>query len=186
MEEEANEERESRGRNSREDKKRVPYYRLHSRAGPVEAISSHKYQQEIGGYSKPTGGWSPRARWCPLKCREPRARAICILIGPRFSLFSSLTLGGCHRQPPSTSRYRKSHSRVVIRLRSKSRIGNIEKLRRPARAIEESADKRCRSGASDDGHRKGCRKCEEAMTLSAGASVKTILPIFSRGSRRVA
>lgn len=38
-----------------------PYYRLHSRAEPVEALSSHKYRQEIGGYSKPSGDWSPPA-----------------------------------------------------------------------------------------------------------------------------
>lgn len=41
----------------------------------------------------------------------------------------SLSLGGCRRHRLSTTRYRKSHSRAVIRLRSKSRMGNIEKLR---------------------------------------------------------
>jgi len=74
----------------------------------------------------------------------PRARAICILIEPRSSLSHSLSLllpisrgwRSCRQPPPffpSTSRYRKSHSRAVIRLRSKSRTGNIEKLRSRAR-----------------------------------------------------
>jgi len=67
----------------------------------------------------------------------------------------SLSLGDCRhrRHPLSTTRYRKSHSRAVIRLRSKSRTGNIEKLR---------------SRASNDKTLLRCVRCREATTSVIG------------------
>lgn len=93
---------------------------------PVKC-SSHKYRQEIGWYSKPTGlsGWRSSRIAAPPEIPR-RARAICILIGcsPHRE----------HPPPPASRRCRgpssrKSYSRTIIRLRSKSCTGNIEKLR---------------------------------------------------------
>lgn len=84
---------------------------MHSRTGPVETLSSHKYRQEIGGYSKPTGGWNPRAMVPSEISKAESSRDMYINRAALLSLSFPLLLSGAAAANP---RRRRSTERAIL------------------------------------------------------------------------